>query len=422
MEPILLLCIVLLVVFLTSGAPFYVAFAVSSIPFLVVYAQVPGSALGSIATEAVASFTLMAIPLFVLLGSIMSRIGATNDLFNLARSFLGHFRGGLGIATIFASAGFGAMCGSGLATALAVSTIAVPELKASGYRRSTVAAITGTSGGLGLLIPPSLSFIILGDVLGTSVGDLFIAGILPGILLTTFLSVACYFSCRKREEIKLERRYSWRERWLALLKALPAFLIPVSILTTINTGMATPTEAAGTAVVIALLLGLFYYRKLKFKTMEAILLDTARSTSSIWFVVMGAMIFGRVLGFEGVPQAGAVFVGNLGLSYLGFIGGVFLLYFVLGMFFDAFILMLAALPPLLGALSLYNVPTVWFGVVFTLIVIIGQVTPPVGITLYAAAAGAQADVGETLKETVPYFLALLAAAAIIILVPSLIIC
>ena len=421
MDPLIILSVVLIVALLVSGAPFYVAFIACSVPFLIFYAQVPGLAMGAIATEAVASFTLIAIPLFVFLGNIMARIGATQDLFNLARSFVGHFRGGLGITAIVAAAGFGAMCGSGLATALAISSTAVPEMTKSGYRRSTIAAICGSAGGIGLLIPPSLSFIVLGEVLGVSVGDLFLAGVIPGLIVTLFLSIACYFWCRGKEEIKIEARHSWREKCVALIRATPAFLVPISILLTIYLGIATPTESAAVASVVALLLGLLYYRSLDMKIMRAILNDTARSTATIWMIIMGAMLFGRVLGFEGVPQSGAKFIGELGLSYTAFIFAILALYFVLGMLFDAFILMMAALPPLLGALVLYNVPLIWFGVVFTIIIIIGQITPPVGITLYVSAAGARADVGETIMEAIPYLVALIAALILITLAPGLIV-
>ncbi len=418
---IIAICVLLVIALLLSGAPFYVAFAAFAIPFLILYAEVPGEVLGETAANSVASFTLIALPLFILLGGIMARTGATRDLFNLARSFFGHIRGGMGITAIVAAAGFGAMCGSGLATALAISTIAVPELVRFGYKRSTIAAICGSAGGLGLLIPPSLAFIILGPILEVSVGDLFMAGIVPGVLMAIFLSLACYVTCRNNQEIQRDRRYTWNERLKAFVKALPAFTIPLAILVSIYFGIATPTESAGVACIVALLLGFFYYRSLNLQVMKEILKDTARSTSAVWFIIMGAIVFGRVLAYENVPQFGARFVSDLGLSYIGFIAAIMVLFFILGMFFDAFILTLAALPPLLMALKQYDVPLVWFGIVFQIMVIIGQITPPVGITLYASAAGAEADVGDTIREVIPYLIALLMALAVLIMFPMLVI-
>lgn len=421
MSTIAILSILIFVILFLSGAPFFVAFTAFAIPFLIFEAGVPGQTLGSIATESVANFTLIAIPLFIFLGSIMSRIGATGDLFHLSRTFFGHIRGGLGVTTIVAAAGFGAMCGSGLATALAISSVAVPELEKNGYKKSTIAAICGSAGGIGLLIPPSLAFIVLGDVMGVSVGKLFIAGIIPGLLAMTLLCLACYFSLKGRDEIIIEDKANWSDRGKAFIKALPAFGVPAAILIIIFLGIATPTEAAGVACIVALILGIFYYKTINMKVMMDILKDTTRSTSSIWFIVMGSMLFGRVLGFENVPQAGARFISGLGLNFTLFVISALVLFFVLGMFFDAFVLMLAALPPLLMALSAYDVPLIWFGILFTVLLMIGQITPPVGITLYAAAAGAQADVGDTIKEVMPYLLALVLTLILLVIFPFLII-
>jgi len=413
-EIIMAISFALLVILLVTGAPFYVAFLAGSIPFLLFVAEVPGISLGALAKEAVNSFTLIAIPLFIFLGSIMGEIGATADLFRLASAFLGHIKGGLGMATIIACTLFGAMCGSGLATAMAIGAIAIPELTKKGYDRGTIGAICGTAGGLGLIIPPSIGYIILADVLGCSVGQLFIAGIVPGILACVMLCIACYIYCRPRKEIQVSNKYTWKERGKATVGALPPMVIPAAIMGSIYGGIATPTEAAGVACFVSLLLGLFYYRTLNMDIVWKTLKGTVKTTSAVWCIIVGAVVFGKVLAFESIPQAGGELIASLQLSEMGFIFAFLGLFFILGMFFDAFILVLACLPPLIGAITSCNINLIYFGILFQFMVIVGQCTPPVGITLYTAGMASGATTGEVIKAA-PIFVAALCVTVIILI-------
>lgn len=417
---IIVLAGVLLFVLLALGVPFYAAFIASAMPVLFWVAGQRPMTLADLGTNSIRGFTLIAIPLFILLGNIMSVCGATTVLFNAARAFIGWIPGGLGMAAIVACAMFGTMCGSGVATALAVGTIAVPELTKAGYKRETAAAICGCSGGLGLLIPPSIGFVVLGDVLKVSIGDLFIAGIVPGLICMVLLCIACYFWCRGKPEIQIDRRYSWGERGKAIVAALPVIVIPLAIVGSLWGGICTPTEAAGVGCFVGLLLAIFYFRKFGLEEAKTCLRDTARASASIFCIIVGAVIFGRALAYMFIPQMAGAAVGGMGLGLNAFKLVFFGIFFVLGMIFDYFVLVLVCLPPLVPALGLYPaIALIPFGVMFQLVANVGQITPPVGITLYAAATGAKAETTGTIRE-IPYFLSAVVAATLLMLfVPAL---
>ncbi len=419
---IIVLSVVLLFGLLALGAPFYVAFLASAMPVLFWVAGQGPLTLADLAVNSIRGYSLVAIPLFILLGSIMSVCGATTVLFNVARAFVGWLPGGLAIAAIVACAMFGTMCGSGVATALAIGTIAVPELTKAGYKRETAAAICGCAGGLGLLIPPSIGFIVLGEILEVNVGDLFMAGIVPGLICMAFLSIAAYFRIKPkvdRGEIQLERHYSWRERGKAVVAALPVAFVPLAIVGSLWGGICTPTEASGVGVVAGLLLAIFYFRKFGWKEASIALRDTVRSSAAIFCMVLAALTYGRALSFMRIPQmaGNALIAMELGLHAfkLAFFGT----FFMLGMIFEAWTLWFVCLPPLVPSLALYPaIALVPFGVMFQLVINVGQITPPVGVTLYAAATGAKAGAGATIREMPLFLLAVVATTLLVLFVPA----
>ena len=417
--------LVLLVTFLALGVPFYAAFIISACPILFWVAGQGHLTVADLGVNSIRSFALIAIPLFIFLGNIMTACGATERLFGLARSLIGWLPGGLAMAAIVACAMFGAMCGSAVGTALAVGGIAVPELVKNGYSRETSAAICGCAGGVGMLIPPSIAFIILGQVLQVSVGDLFTAGIVPGIICTAFLCIAAYFWIRpkvKRGEIRLDRAYSWAERRKALVRAAPMIVLPLTIMGSLWGGICTPTEAAGVGCFVALLVAKFYFRKFGWEEAKTAVTNTVRSASAIFCIVVGSVMFGRVLAFMYIPQRLGALAGGMGLGLNAFKMMVFGVFGLLGMFFDSFVLWLIALPPLVPSLALYpSIDLVRFGVVFQLIVMLGAITPPSGIVLYSAAAGAGAGAMGTVRESPLFMLAIAAAAILLIFVPGLVI-
>ena len=418
---IIILSVILLVFLLVVGAPFYVAFILPSVLILFALTSMGGMTLANMGSSQIRSFTLIAIPLFLLLGNIMAACGATRVLFNFARVFIGWIPGGLGMAAVVACAMFGTMCGSVVATSMAVGSIAVPELTKAGYSREQAGAICACGGTLGPLIPPSIAFIIIGPILKVSVGDLFIAGIVPGIICMFFLCIAVYFMVRGK--IAVDRHYSWRERGRATLELLPIAVLPLAIIGTLWGGIATPTEAAGVGIVFAVLLARFYFRKFGLREVKTVLRDTLGTSAAIYCIMIAAVIFGQALGTKGIPQAAGAAAGQWGLGLTAFMLAFVGVFIVLGCFFDAFILMLVCLPPLLPAVLTYPelarnlVP---FGVIFLLLTNIGMITPPVGIGLYASAAAAGADTMGTIREIPLLVLAMTATTLLLVFVPGLI--
>jgi C4-dicarboxylate transporter DctM subunit len=294
----------LLVLFglLALGLPLYIAFAASSIILFVGYAQLGTWAVPQIVHNALDKYVFTAIPMFVMVGSLMDKGGAGDAYFRLIGAFVGHVRGGLAVTAIIACAFFGAVCGSSLATAVAIGAVVGPEMLRAGYPREIIAAVTASGGTLGIIIPPSLAMIILGDVTGTSVGALFIAGIVPGVLCTVLLSIVAYFRVRRIETIKLQPRATARERWDAFVYAIPALIIPAAILGTIYGGLVTPTESAIIAVVLSFAVGVLVYRKLTVRRFVEALKSTAIVTGVIYSLVFACIMFGRVLAFARLPQ------------------------------------------------------------------------------------------------------------------------
>jgi C4-dicarboxylate transporter DctM subunit len=415
-------CMILLFILLALRVPFYVAFIACAIPILYFVTRQGSLTIGTLATDSVNGFTLISIPLFILLGNIMSACGATADIFELCRSVVGRIKGGIGMAAIVACAIFGTMCGSAVGTALAVGSIAVPELAKNGYKRETAAAIVGCAGGLGMLIPPSIAFIILGDVLQVSISDLFMAGVVPGLVCMVLLCIACYILVLpkvKSGEIQLDRIYSWAERRKAFVKVAPIITVPAAVIGSLWVGLCTPTEAAGVSCFVAILLARFYYKKFGLKEIKQTVTSTAKSSAAIFCIVIGSVMFGRVLAIMFIPQSIGAFAGTLGLESHLFQLAVFTVFGFLGMIFDAFVLWLIALPPLVPALELYSIDLVSFGVLFQLIVMLGSITPPSGIVLYAAATSCDAPIWGTIKESVLFMVAVAITVVIMIFVPGL---
>lgn len=406
-------------ILLLSGAPMYVAFLLGSIPIFLGYANWPGVATAQLAIAAVDSYTLVAIPLFILLGNLAAEGGAAAALFDLVRAVMGHFRAGMAMVAVVVCALFGTMCGSGLATAIAVGSIVAPEMAKSGYSRADIGAIVGASGGLGLLIPPSITAIVLAEICGLSVADLFAAGVIPGLIAMVFLCIACYIKLGKNEEIKIEPHRSWGERAKALARALPAILIPVILILVIYMGIATPTESAGVGCIVAALVGWLAYRKLSWQGIKRALISTTRTSAAIFCIIFGAVMMGRVLAYKGIPQAIAGFSETMGLTPVTFLLSFLLAFFILGMFFDAFALLYVALPPTLVTMYHFDLNIISMCVMFTLVVIVGQITPPVCITLYAASTGTGAKSTDTIRKIPPYLIALLSALLLTTFIPQL---
>lgn len=347
------------------------------------------------------SFVLLCIPGFILAGNLMNAGGITDRIIHFANNFIGHIRGGLGLANVGSSMGFAGISGTALADVSSIGAILIPAMKKEGYGAGFSAAVTASSSTVGPIIPPSLPMIIVGTLASVSIGDLFLAGALPGILLGLGLMIPTYIISVKRNYPKGERK-SLKEIGKSFTGAFWALFMTVIILFGILGGYFTPTEASIIAVLYAFVVGIFIYKELPIKKIPSIMLDSMTSTASIMLLVGFANLFGWIMVSEQIPQLVASVI--LGISDNPII--VILLINILLLFVGTFMETIAALvilfPVLLPVAIEVGMDPVQFGVMMVLNLVIGLITPPVGVCLFVASQIGKVSIGKTTKELLPF--------------------
>lgn len=364
------------------------------------------------------SFTLLAIPFFVLAGSLMSSGGISKRLVNLCNSLFGHISGGLAMVAIITCAFFAAISGSSAATAAAVGTIIIPEMLKHKYDKDFAGATVASSAELGVIIPPSIGLIQYGVATGTSISDLFMAGFLPGIFICLVLCVVAHFLCKK-QGFEPSKKATRQEKIQAFKDAILAILMPVIILGGIYSGVFTPTEAAVIAVFYGLIVGVFVYKEIKLSDIPRILTDSAITMSTVLLIMSASTIFGWILTKLQIPQA--VAKGFLGISaskYI-FLLLVNVLLLFIGMFCEAGAAMVILAPLLAPVAQNLGIDLVHFGIIMMANLAIGMMTPPVGVNLYVVCDTAKVKIEGMFPYLVKYFLALVAGVLIITYVPQL---
>ena len=364
------------------------------------------------------SFTLLAIPFFVLAGSLMSSGGISKRLVNLCNSLFGHISGGLAMVAITTCAFFAAISGSSAATAAAVGTIIIPEMLKHKYDKDFAGATVASSAELGVIIPPSIGLIQYGVATGTSISDLFMAGFLPGIFICLVLCVVAHFLCKK-QGFEPSKKATRQEKIQAFKDAILAILMPVIILGGIYSGVFTPTEAAVIAVFYGLIVGVFVYKEIKLSDIPRILTDSAITMSTVLLIMSASTIFGWILTKLQIPQA--VAKGFLGISaskYI-FLLLVNVLLLFIGMFCEAGAAMVILAPLLAPVAQTLGIDLVHFGIIMMANLAIGMMTPPVGVNLYVVCDTAKVKIEGMFPYLVKYFLALVAGVLIITYVPQL---
>ena len=364
------------------------------------------------------SFTLLAIPFFVLAGNLMSSGGISKRLVNLCNSLFGHISGGLAMVAIITCAFFAAISGSSAATAAAVGTIIIPEMLKHKYDKDFAGATVASSAELGVIIPPSIGLIQYGVATGTSISDLFMAGFLPGIFICLVLCVVAHFLCKK-QGFEPSEKATRQEKIQAFKDAILAILMPVIILGGIYSGVFTPTEAAVIAVFYGLIVGVFVYKEIKLSDIPRILTDSAITMSTVLLIMSASTIFGWILTKLQIPQA--VAKGFLGISaskYI-FLLLVNVLLLFIGMFCEAGAAMVILAPLLAPVAQTLGIDLVHFGIIMMANLAIGMMTPPVGVNLYVVCDTAKVKIEGMFPYLVKYFLALVAGVLIITYVPQL---
>ena len=368
------------------------------------------------------SFTLSAIPLFIILGEIMLRSGVSQKIYSALTPLFMRIPGGLLHTNVAVCTLFGAVSGSSLSTAAAVGSVAYPEMTERGYDRRMVVASLAGGGTLGLLIPPSLSLLIYGALTETSIGRLFLAGLVPGLLFAVAFMAYILLRCLMRPNLapRADTTANARTILLKLLSLWPFVLLIIAIMGSIAFGIATPTEAAGIGVIATIIVGRFW-GNLTLKTLAESFYAAILLFASIAFVVMGATILAQAVSLLGVPQAILEGVRAADFGALQVLLLVVLIYLVLGCFFDGLSLMIMTLPIVVPLMVGLGYDPIWLGVIITVLIEIGQVTPPVGLNLsvLVSVTKEKVSLGEAAIATIPYWLILLAGIIVLAMFPQI---
>ncbi|MEL7566449.1 MAG: TRAP transporter large permease [Dehalobacterium sp.] len=362
--------------------------------------------------------TLMAIPGFVFTGIVMSRGGIAVRLIDTMKAWVCHFTGGMALVTVVATMFFAAISGSSAATAAAIGSIMIPAMVKNNYSKQYSMGLVAASGTLGIIIPPSLNLIIYASVTGASVGDLFIAGIIPGLLMGGVICVSTIIYA-KRKGFGQITPISWSHRWKVTGNAIWALLLPVLILGTIYSGVVTPTEASVVSGVYAVLVSVLIYKEVKFRDIKPILTETIHIVSMIFLIIACAQIFSMFLTINQVPQYAAQWISEHGLNRWSFLALCSLLFFILGMFLEGSAVTLITIPILFPIINYLGIDLVHFGIFFMLNLEISLITPPVGLNLFVVSGIANERIETAIRGIVPYIFLMFLVVFIVAVYPGL---
>lgn len=377
--------------------------------------------LGMVPWSEGSSYTLSVIPLFILMGQFAFTSGISQDIYKAVHNWMGHFRGGLAMATIVACSGFAAVCGSSLATGATMARVAIPEMKKYGYDLSLATGCVAAGGTLGILIPPSIGFIIYGILTEESIGRLFMAGILPGFLLASLFILAIYIQCLFRPEMGPKGEpTTWKTKFKSLYSTWTMLSLFILVMGGIYFGIFTPTEAAGIGAFGAFVIALAR-KKLPFAILVESLLATGNMTAMIFLIIIGANIFSNFLALTGIPFMLADFIVALAWPRMVVLMMIILVFILLGCVMDCYAIMILMVPILFPIIKAMNFDPLWFGVIMVIVLEVGLITPPVGLNVFVI-KGAMPEVPLTtiFKGVWPFLIAAVICIVLIIIFPKIV--
>ena len=366
------------------------------------------------------NYTLSVVPLFILMGNFVTRAGMSRELFRAAYAFIGHLRGGLAMATIWASAGFGGICGSSIATAATMAKVAYPSMKRFHYSDRLAAGVVAGGGTLGIMIPPSTIMVIYGVFTETNIGKLFMAGILPGLLGAILLCAAVrYMTWRDPAAGPPGERSSWRERWLALKDVWGVAALFLFVMGGIYGGFFTATEGAGMGAVGAMVFALSR-RALTWRTLYAALLESARTTAMLFLILIGALMFAEFVNITTMPGDLKAFVSRFALHPIMVVAAICAVYVVLGTAMEELSMVLITMPVFFPVVVHLGFDPVWFGIVIVCVVEIGLISPPVGMNMFVLKTLLpEVSTGTVFRGVLPFMWADVVRLAILVAFPAI---
>jgi C4-dicarboxylate transporter, DctM subunit len=408
----------LLLALMLTGMPISISLGLTVLTFIFGFTDVPVESVALKLFTGIEKFEIMAIPFFILAGNFLTHGGVAKRMINFATSMVGHHHGGLGLAGVLACALFAAVSGSSPATVVAIGSILLPAMVKAGFPNKFGAGIITTSGALGILIPPSIVMVMYSVSTNTSVGALFMAGVIPGLLLAFLLGLTAWWRARKFGYPRLPKA-TWGERLKALRESAWGLLLIVVVMGGIYTGFFTPTEAAAMAAVYAFIIAVFVYKDMGLKDVPRVLLNSANMSAMLLYIITNAVLFSFVLANENIPQQLADWLVGMGLGPIAFLLVVNILLLVAGNFMEPSSIVLIMAPILFPVAVKLGIDPVHFGILIVVNMEVGMCHPPVGLNLYVASGITKMGITELTVAVWPWLLTMLGFLVLVTYYPPL---
>jgi C4-dicarboxylate transporter, DctM subunit len=408
----------LLLALMLTGMPISISLGLTVLTFLFAFTDVPIEAVAMKLFTGIEKFEIMAIPFFILAGNFLTHGGVARRMIRFASAMVGHFHGGLGLGGVLACALFAAVSGSSPATVVAIGSILLPAMVKAGFPRQFGAGVITTSGALGILIPPSIVMVMFSVSTNTSVGALFMAGVIPGLVLAFLLGLTTWYRARKFNYPR-QPRATWGERWVAFRESAWGLLLIVVVMGGIYSGIFTPTEAAAMSAVYAFVVAVFVYKDLGIKDLPKVLLSSANMSAMLLYIITNAVLFSFLMTSEQIPQDMADWMLGQGLGVIGFLLIANVLLLMAGNFMEPSSIVLILAPILFPIAMKLGIDPVHFGIIMVVNMEVGMCHPPVGLNLYVASGITKMGITELTIAVWPWLLTMLAFLGLVTYWPNL---
>ncbi len=409
---------IILAALMLTGMPVSISLGLTVLTFLFGFTDVPLESVALKLFTGIEKFEIMAIPFFILAGNFLTHGGVARRMINFATAMVGHWHGGLGLGGVLACALFAAVSGSSPATVVAIGSILLPAMVKAGFPNRFGAGVITTSGALGILIPPSIVMVMYAVATNTSVGALFMAGVVPGLVLAAVLGGVTYWRARKYNYPRLPKA-TWGERWLAFRKSAWGLFLIIVVMGGIYAGIFTPTEAAAMSAVYAFIVAVFVYKDLTLKDVPRVLLSSANMSAMLLYIITNAVLFSFIMTNENIPQALADWMLGNGLGVIAFLLAVNVILLLAGNFMEPSSIMLIFAPILFPVAMKLGIDPIHFGIIMVVNMEVGMCHPPVGLNLYVASGITKMGITELTVAVWPWLLAMLGFLVVVTYVPEL---